>query len=104
MRAAAIIDDAGFEAVEATDADEAILILESRCDIRIVFTDLQMPGSMDGLKLAHAVKDRWPPVHIIATSAYHASVRDQLPTGSVFLPKPYTEHNVISTLHTLIGP
>jgi len=101
MRAAVVIEDAGFEVVEAADADEAILILESRRDIRVVFTDIHMPGSMDGLKLAHAVKHRWPPVHIVATSAYHAALKDELPAGTVFLPKPYAEHNVIGTLHAL---
>src|SRR5215212_6533516 len=101
MHAALMIRDAGFDAVEAADADEAISILESRGDIRVVFTDIQMPGSMDGLKLAQAVKHRWPPVHIIATSAHHAALRDELPPDSVFLPKPYTEHKVIGALRAL---
>jgi two-component system, response regulator PdtaR len=101
MRAAVVIEEAGFEVVEAADADEAIVILESRRDIRVVFTDIHMPGSMDGVKLAHAVKDRWPPVHIIATSAYYAALKAELPAGTVFLPKPYTEHNVVVTLHAL---
>jgi CheY-like chemotaxis protein len=47
---------------------EAIAILEGRLDINVVFTDIQMPGSMDGLKLAAAVRDRWPPIMIVATS------------------------------------
>jgi CheY-like chemotaxis protein len=63
-----MVEKAGFEAIEAIDADEAIRILESRNDIRAVFTDIQMPGSMDGLKLARAVRDRWPPVALIVTS------------------------------------
>ena len=67
-----VIRDAGFEVVEASNADEAIMILESRRDIRVLFTDVRMPGSMDGLKLAHAVRDRWPPVHIVATSGQYA--------------------------------
>jgi two-component system, response regulator PdtaR len=58
---------------------------------------------MDGLKLAQAVRNRWPPVHIIATSAYHATLVDELPTGSVFLPKPYNERKIIGTLHALAG-
>src|SRR5437762_13669406 len=99
--AAEVIRDAGFEVAEATNADEAIVILESRRDIRVVFTDIQLPGSMDGLKLARAVRDRWPPVHIVATSAYNATLKDELPTGSVFLPKPYTEYKVIGTLNAL---
>ena len=60
MRAVDIVEDAGFTSVEAVNADEAIAILESRSDIDLLFTDIQMPGSMDGLKLAHAVHDRWP--------------------------------------------
>jgi len=68
MDAAAMVAEAGFEVVEAGDADEAIVILESRRDIRIVFTDIQIPGSMDGLKLANAIRGRWPPIRIVATS------------------------------------
>ena len=102
MRAADIIEDAGFEVVEAADADEAILILESRGDILVVFTDIRMPGSMDGLKLAHAVRDRWPPVHIVATSAHHTLI-DELPAGTVFLPKPYSERKIVGALDALIA-
>ena len=102
MRAADIINDAGFEVVEAADADEAILILESREDIRVMFTDIRMPGSMDGLKLARAVRDRWPPVHIVATSAHHTLI-DELPAGTVFLPKPYSERKIVGALDALIA-
>src|SRR5438309_7445173 len=68
MRAVDIVEDAGFHPVEAINADEAISILESRSDISLLFTDIQMPGSMDGLKLAHAVHDRWPGIKIILVS------------------------------------
>lgn len=64
-----VVEDAGFDAVAATDADEAIRILKACSDIRIVFTDVEMPGSMDGIKLAMAVRDRWPPIKIIVTSS-----------------------------------
>jgi two-component system, response regulator PdtaR len=103
MYAAEMINDAGYDVVEAINADHAIAILESRRDIRVVFTDIQLPGSMDGLKLAQAVRNRWPPVHIIATSAYHRTLQDDLPIGSVFLPKPYSERNIIGTLQALAG-
>src|SRR3954449_1021780 len=83
--AAEMIRDAGFEVAEAANADEAIVILESRRDIRVVFTDIQMPGSMDGLKLARAVRDRWPPVQIVATSGHYAFHEGDLPAGTVFL-------------------
>jgi two-component system, response regulator PdtaR len=99
MCAVQIIQDAGFDVVEAADADEAIAILESRRDIRVVFTDIRMPGSMDGLKLAHAVRHRWPPVHIIATSGNHAITATDLPAGSLFLLKPYSERGIVGALH-----
>jgi two-component system, response regulator PdtaR len=101
MHAAQMITEAGYDVVEAKNADDAIVILETRRDIRVVFTDLQIPGSMDGLKLAHAVRHRWPPIHIVATSAYDASLKDELPAGSVFLLKPYTEREIVGTLHAL---
>jgi CheY-like chemotaxis protein len=68
MMAVSVAENAGFEALGAATADEAIKILESRLDIRLVFTDVNMPGSMDGLRLAHAVRNRWPPVELIVTS------------------------------------
>ena len=60
-----LVEEAGYVAIEASNADEAISILEARKDIRIVFTDIDMPGSMDGLKLARAIRDRWPPIELI---------------------------------------
>ena len=63
-----LVEAAGYRAIEASNADEAIAILEARKDIRIVFTDIDMPGSMDGLKLARAIRDRWPPIELILTS------------------------------------
>src|SRR4051812_10534453 len=99
--AAGVIRDAGFEVIEASNADEAIMMLETRLDIRVVFTDIQMPGSMDGLKLAHAVRDRWPPVHIVATSGHYAFHEGDLPTGAVFFPKPYSPGKVANTLVAL---
>jgi CheY-like chemotaxis protein len=100
--AADMIAAAGFEAVEAASADEAIEILEVRRDITVVFTDIQMPGSMDGLKLARAVGGRWPPIKIIATSG-HAHVREtDLPEGGRFLPKPYSPMQITGLLRELI--
>ena len=95
--AAEVIRDAGYEVIEASNADEAILLLETRQDIRVVFTDIQMPGTMDGLKLAHAV-------HIIATSGHHPGQDGDFPLGTVFLPKPYSHHQIESTLDTLTAP
>ena len=99
MLALEMIGDQGLEAVSASNADEAIRILESRSDIEIVFTDINMPGSMDGLKLAHAVRGRWPPIRFIVTSAILN--RSALPEGSVFLLKPYTSAQLSDALHKL---
>ena len=67
LHAVDLIEEAGFIALEAENADEAVAILEQRSDIVLLFTDINMPGSMDGLKLAHAVRDRWPPIKIIVS-------------------------------------
>jgi CheY-like chemotaxis protein len=87
--AAKIIEAAGFEVIEAASADEAIRILECRSDIRVMFTDIHMPGSMDGLKLAHAVRNRWPPIKIIVTSGRDLTMEQDLPEGGRFFAKPY---------------
>ena len=94
---------AGFDVVEAESADEAILILECRFDITVVFTDIQMPGSMDGLKLAAAVRGRWPPIKIVATSGRSGISKDDLPSGSRFLRKPYNASQIVETLRELTG-
>jgi len=99
LHATDVFKEAGFEVVEATNADDAIVILERRGDIRVVFTDIQMPGTMDGLKLAHAVGHRWPPVHIIATSGHQTINDGDLPIGSIFFPKPYSPHKVATAVH-----
>ena len=98
-----IIEAAGFEVVEAGNADQAIEILESRSDITVVFTDIQMPGSMDGLKLARAVRGRWPPIKIIATSGHIDVGERDLPEGGRFLPKPYSPRQVAGVLRELTG-
>ena len=101
MDAADMIAAAGFEVLEAGNAEEAIDILESRRDIRVVFTDIQMPGSMDGLKLARAVRGRWPPIKIVATSG-RVNIREtDLPEGGRFLPKPYSAVEVTGVLREL---
>jgi CheY-like chemotaxis protein len=101
MMAADLVEDAGFEAIEASDADEAVAILEIRTDIRVVFTDIDMPGSMDGMKLAAAIRDRWPPIEIIVTSGHVREKAVMLPPGSVFFSKPYDPGKVTATLRRM---
>ena len=104
MDAAEMIEEAGFEVVQTANADEAIAILKVRPDIHVVFTDIQMPGSMDGLKLARFVRDRWPPIKIIATSGRVAVGDGDLPDGCVFLPKPYRSTQIVAALRALTSP
>jgi two-component system, response regulator PdtaR len=101
MDSAELIENAGFQVIQAGNADEAIEILKARPGIHVVFTDIQMPGSMDGLKLARFVRNRWPPIKIVATSGLLRVEDVDLPTGSVFLPKPYRGTEVVATLRKL---
>ncbi|SEM19768.1 HWE histidine kinase domain-containing protein [Bradyrhizobium sp. OK095] len=103
MRAVDIVEDAGFTAVEAVNADEAISILETRSDISLLFTDIQMPGSMDGLKLAHAVHDRWPAIKIILVSGQVNPSEAERPTDSRFFGKPLGVEEMTAQLQVMIG-
>jgi CheY-like chemotaxis protein len=103
MFAALTIEEAGFAVLEAENADEAIRILETRSDVRIVFTDIDMPGSMDGIKLAAAVRGRWPPIRIMLTSGYRSVTASELPARSVFLQKPYQPERVVAMLHQMMA-
>ncbi len=101
MNAVDMIEEAGFRAIEAPNADDAIRILEEHSEIRLIFTDIDMPGSMDGLALAHAVANRWPPVRIVATSGHFKVSESDLPNGGQFIPKPYRQHQLIDMLANL---
>lgn len=101
IHAVGTIEDAGFDVIEAANADEAIVILEARLDITVVFTDIQMPGSMDGLKLAAAIRGRWPPIKILATSGMVDVRSVDLPPGGRFLSKPYSPSQIVATLREL---
>jgi CheY-like chemotaxis protein len=90
------LEEAGYDVILADNADAAIAILEARADIHLVFID--MPGSMDGLKLAACVRDRWPPIHIIITTG-NARPRE-IPANALFIPKPYLGPTVISAMRT----
>jgi two-component sensor histidine kinase/CheY-like chemotaxis protein len=103
MRAADIVEDAGFTPVEAVNADEAIAILESRSDIAVLFTDIQMPGSMDGLKLAHAVHARWPDIKIVLVSGQVKPSDAERPADSRFFGKPLGVEQMIAELQAMVG-
>jgi CheY-like chemotaxis protein len=98
LSAALVFGEAGLDVIEAASADEAMRILECCSDIRVVFTDIQMPGSMDGLKLAHAVRNRWPPTKIIVTSGRELATERDLPEGGRFFAKPYDPIQICEAL------
>ncbi len=103
MNAIQMLEDAGYATLEASNADEAILLLESRADIRAVFTDINMSGSMDGLKLAHAIRGRWPPIHLIVTSGLQMPTAAELPLKSLFIGKPYDSAHGVSMFGQLFA-
>jgi two-component sensor histidine kinase/CheY-like chemotaxis protein len=103
MRAVDIVEDAGFIPIEAVSADEALAILESRSDIDLLFTDIQMPGSMDGLKLAHAVHERWPSIKIILVSGKLTPTEAEKPLHSRFFGKPLEVKQMIAEMQEMIG-
>lgn len=92
--AADMVRALGFEAIEAQDADEAVKFLEGTNEISILFTDIQMPGSMDGLRLVAMVRDRWPPVALLVTSGRVRPAPAEMPEGTHFVAKPYSQHQL----------
>ncbi len=103
MRALDIVQDAGFNPVEAVNADQALQILESRSDISLLFTDIQMPGSIDGLKLAHAVHQRWPAIKIVLVSGQVRLTDADKPADSRFFGKPLDVKEMIAELQKMVG-
>lgn len=101
MAAVDMVESAGFLALEAADAVHAVEILESRPDIRIVFTDIDMPQGMDGMELAACIRNRWPPIEIIITSGKIDGHTLQLPDRGVYFAKPYRERDVVATMRRM---
>jgi CheY-like chemotaxis protein len=94
-----LVEGAGFEVVEARSVEDAIRILETRPDIRIVFTDIDMPHGLDGMRLATTIRDRWPPIEVILTSSNFTPPEADLPARCVFIPKPYRPERIVEALH-----
>ena len=103
MGARQLVVDAGFGVLEAGNADEAIRILEARSDIHLVFTDVGMPGTMDGIKLAHYIRRRWPPVKLIVASGKAIIDESHLPAGARFFTKPYSESTIVGAMVRMLS-
>jgi CheY-like chemotaxis protein len=102
MRTADMLYDGGFWSVEASDAYQALRLLESRPDIRIVFTDIRLPYGMDGLELAAVIRQRWPDIEIAVTSGCRDASDADLPDRAVFFQKPYRSHEVLPVLRRMV--
>jgi CheY-like chemotaxis protein len=97
------LEDAGIQVLEANNADEALALLQDTQDIGYLFTDIDMPGSMDGLKLASTIRERWPHIQVLVTSGHSRNRLNELPSGSTFFPKPYNIGFVVSTIISSSG-
>jgi CheY-like chemotaxis protein len=103
MRAVDMVEDAGYIPLEAVDADEALVILQSRSDIALLFTDIQMPGSMSGLQLALAVHERWPHIKIILASGQLKLSTSDIPENSRFFGKPLDSSDMVAEIREMLG-
>lgn len=95
------IEDAGYSVIEAASADEAISRLSADDEVRVVVTDVDMPGSMDGIRLAHYVRNHWPPMQVLVISGKVGVRPGELPEGVRFMSKPYQEPNLLRTIEAL---
>lgn len=103
MSAIDLVLSAGYEVLVARDADEAIRILETCSGIDLVFSDVQMPGTMDGIEFAHRVRERWPPVKLVVASGKVLPHASSLLDGCQFFTKPYSEAAVVGAIVRLLA-
>ena len=94
-----VLQGAGYEAIPAGSAEEALAVLEHRDDVNLAVTDIHLPGSMNGLQLAALIRERWPAINIVVVTAYGAPESDELPAGSLFVSKPYSAQKMIDAVH-----
>jgi two-component system, response regulator PdtaR len=98
-----MIEDSGFAAVGVANAVDALALLEKRSDIWAVFTDIIVCRTMAGLKLAKAIRERWPPIHLILTAGLNAPDESDFPLNGRFIGKPYAPSQVATVLHELFA-
>jgi CheY-like chemotaxis protein len=101
MFASDMIEDAGYDVVAVANATDAVEILETRLDIRVVFTDVDMPGGIDGIKLAACIRDRWPPIKIIITSDRPWPDGVTMPEEAVFFSKPFRQDRLLKEIERM---
>ncbi|GGF84847.1 hypothetical protein GCM10007301_51050 [Azorhizobium oxalatiphilum] len=103
MNAMTIAEECDFDVIQAVNAEDALKLLEARTDIRVVFTDVHLPGSVDGLSMARTVRERWPDIHILVASGKVDIDPALMPSRGVFLPKPYEPDMLEATLRTFMA-
>ena len=101
--AESVLAAAGFPTLSASNADEAIALLEKRSDIRVVFSDVAMPGSRDGSELVMMIRTRWPPIGIVLTSGHDRHLPATLDERARFISKPYRAIDVVEAIESVTG-
>jgi two-component system, response regulator PdtaR len=105
MFMADFLDEAGFKVFEAVNADEALTVLQARPDVQAVVTDIEMPaGSMNGLRLARTIQQRWPGIGVVVTSGRERPGPDDLSDNVAFLAKPYLPDTIIAVIRQMATP
>lgn len=104
MHGADILEDAGYDVLEAVDADQALAILTEHQDVHLLFSDVDMPGKMDGLDLARLVHERWPRIHLLLTSGHHPLQHADLPGSGRFIRKPWSSEVLIERIRGFLHP
>jgi two-component system, response regulator PdtaR len=103
MTAADELEEAGFQVLEAANADVAMAVLEARSDeVQVLFTDVDMPGSMNGMALAEQVHRRWPHVLLLISSGYARPHSGEIPDHGQFIPKPYGAATLVRHIHEMM--
>lgn len=103
MVAAEGLEDAGFEVLEAESAADALDILNARSDVGVLFTDVNMPGDVDGVELARLVHERWPALRIVVTSGRDHLKKSEIPDEGRFVAKPYRTHEVVHLIEEMVN-
>jgi DNA-binding response OmpR family regulator len=97
-----ILEENGFSVLEAKDADAALKLLESRRDVKLLFTDVQMPGTLNGMELAREVHARWPHILLVITSGRERPTRAEIPDDGRFVAKPYSGEELLVQVNDLM--
>ena len=102
LHAACLLEEHGFTVLEAESADAALKVMEARNDVRLLFTDIQMPGALDGMDLARQVHERWPNVLLVMTSGQRKPTRAEIPDDGRFIAKPYAGEELFAQVDDLM--